>query len=97
MPTVCVLYETAMIDFITGAITVLVSLYTGYCMGKGSSIIPEETQRQVKRLIQSLPIKHDLGAVSTPTAQQMDDWNNPLVQAEKEEMDKAFKELVPKQ
>ena len=86
-----------MIEFIFGALIMGVGIYLGYVMGKGSSIIPEETQKQVKRLIQSLPIKHDLGAVSTPTAQQVDDWNNPLVQEEKEEMNKAFKELVPKQ
>jgi hypothetical protein len=86
-----------MIEFIFGALIMGVGIYLGYVMGKGSSIIPEETQKQVKRLIQNLPIKHDLGAVSAPTAQQVDDWNNPLVQAEKEEMSKTFSEIVPKQ
>lgn len=86
-----------MIEFIFGALIMGVGIYLGYVMGKGSSIIPEETQKQVKRLIQSLPIKRDLGAISSPTAQQVDDWNNPLVQAEKEIMSKTFSEIVPKQ
>lgn len=85
-----------MIDFIIGSVIAVCSLYIGYTMGKGSSIIPEETQKQVKRLIQSLPIKRDIGAIERPTARQIDEFNNPLKQAENEEMDKTFKEIIPK-
>jgi len=86
-----------MFDFLFGALIMGVGIYLGYVMGKGSSIIPEETQKQVKRLIQELPIKRGVGAVERPSAQQLEDWDNPLVQEEKNEMSKTFSEIVPKQ
>lgn len=86
-----------MIEFLFGALIALVSIYLGYVMGKGSSIIPEETQKQVKRLIQSLPIKNDLGGIERPTATQLKDWDNPLVQEEKDAMSETFRDIVPKQ
>ena len=85
-----------MIDFLFGALTMGCGIYLGYALGKNSSIIPEETKRQVKRLIQALPIKNDLGAVERPTAHQIENFNNPIQKAEEEEMNKTFSEIVPK-
>lgn len=86
-----------MIDFLLGSIITGIGVYVGFTMGKGSSIIPEETQKQVKRLIQNLPIKKDVGAVSRPTEQQIENWNNPLIRAEKNEMKDFFDKEIPKQ
>jgi hypothetical protein len=83
-----------MIEIITGSIISLISLYIGYSLGKGSSIIPEETQKQVKRLIQALPIKRDIGAVLRPTQQDVERFNNPILQAEELEMSKTLSEII---
>lgn len=85
------------LEFLFGALVLGCGIYLGWAMGKGSSIIPEETKRQVKRLIQSLPIDRGLGAVERPSAQQLKDWDNPLVQEEKDAMSATFKDIVPKQ
>ncbi len=79
---------------LTGSVITLISLWLGYTMGKGSSIIPEETQRQVKRLIQSLPIKKDIGAVARPTQQDIERYENPTLNDEEIEMSKTFKEVI---
>lgn len=84
-----------MINFIIGSTLTLISILIGYYLGKGSSIIPEETRKQVKKLIQALPIDKGVGAIPRPTAQQLKDWDNPLIQAEKEEMSKTFSKIVP--
>jgi hypothetical protein len=86
-----------MIDFLLGAIVTGCAIYIGFALGKNSSIIPEETKRQVKRLIQALPIKKDIGMVERPTAHQIENYNNPIQKAEEEEMNKTFSEIVPKQ
>lgn len=83
-----------MLEIITGSVLSLISLYIGYSLGKGSSIISEETQKQVKRLIQALPIKRDIGVVPRPTQQDVERFNNPILQAEEEEMSKTFKEVL---
>lgn len=83
-----------MIEMLTGSVITLISLWLGYTMGKGSSIIPEETQRQVKRLIQSLPIKKDIGAVARPTQQDIERYENPTLNDEEIEMSKTFKEVI---
>jgi hypothetical protein len=85
-----------MIEFLLGAITLLVGVLVGFSLGKGSSIIPEETRKQVRRLIQALPIKRDIGAVERPSAQQIKRFENPALKAEEEEMNKTFNEIVPK-
>jgi hypothetical protein len=81
-------------EFIYGAIVLLIGILVGFYLGKGSSLIPEETQKQVKRLIQSLPIKHDVGAVERPSAKMVEDFNNPIKKAGDEEMSKTFSEIV---
>lgn len=83
-----------MIDFIIGSLITLVSLWVGYKLGKGSSIIPEETRRQVKQLIRELPIKNDIGGVMRPTQTELKRFENPLVEEEEEEMNKTFKEII---
>jgi hypothetical protein len=83
-----------MIDFLIGSLITLVSLWVGYKLGKGSSIIPEETQRQVKRLVQALPIKNDLGGVMRPTQTELNKFENPLLEEEEEEIGKTFKEII---
>lgn len=83
-----------MINFITGSLVALISLWLGYSMGKNSSIIPEETTKQVKKLIQALPIDRGLGAVPRPTAADIKKYENPAIQAEEDEMSKTFSEIV---
>lgn len=82
-------------EFIYGAITLLIGILVGFYLGKGSSIIPEETRLQVKRLIQSLPThKNDLGPVERPSAKQVDDFNNPMKKAGDEALSKTFSEII---
>jgi hypothetical protein len=83
-----------MINYIAGALTSLISLWVGYTIGKGSSIIPEETRKQVKKLIQALPIDRGIGAIPAPTAKQVEEFNNPILKAENEAMSETFKEIV---
>ncbi len=83
-----------MSEFLVGALTSLISLWIGYAIGKGSSIIPEETQKQVKRLARALPIDRGIGAVPRPTARDIKRFENPLLKAEEEEMSKTFREIV---
>ncbi len=83
-----------MIEFLIGALVSLASLYLGYIMGKNSSIIPEETRKQVKRLVRALPIDRGLGGVSRPTAHEIANYENPIKQAEEEEMSKTLSEIV---
>lgn len=83
-----------MSNFILGSLTMLIGIWIGYTLGKGSSIIPEETQKQVRRLIRSLPIKNDLGGVERPTAHEIDNFNNPVLKAAEEEMSETFKEII---
>jgi hypothetical protein len=86
-----------MLNFIIGAITLLLGILVGYSLGKGSSIIPEETRKQVKRLVQALPIDRGLGAIQRPSAHDIENFNNPIKQAEEEAMSKTFSEIIPKQ
>ena len=83
-----------MIEYIAGALTALVGIYAGYVIGKNSSIIPEKTQKQVRRLIRELPIQRGLGAVPRPTAHEVKKFNDPKLKAEEEEMSKTFKKIV---
>jgi hypothetical protein len=83
-----------MINFLIGSLTTLISLYIGYTLGKGSSIIPEATQRQVRQLIRELPIKRDIGAVERPTAEDVRNYENPLVKDEEDEMSETFKKII---
>lgn len=83
-----------MIEFLVGSLVTLISLWLGYTIGKGSSIIPEETRKQVSRLIRELPIKRDIGGVERPTAQDIKRFENPVLRAEEEEMSKTFSEIV---
>jgi len=83
-----------MIQFIVGSVVAAVCLWIGYSMGKNSSVIPEETQRQVKNLIRALPIKRDIGAVPRPTAADIKRFENPVLKAEEEEMSNTFKEII---
>ena len=83
-----------MIDFLFGALIMGCGIYLGFAMGKNSSIIPEETKQQVKRLIEILPIKRDIGMVPRPTAHEIENFNNPVKQAEEEAMSETFKEII---
>lgn len=83
-----------MINFLIGSLVTLISLWVGYTIGKGSSIIPEETRKQVKKLIQALPIDRGVGAVSVPTAHEVANYENPIKKAEEAEMSKTFSEIV---
>lgn len=83
-----------MINFLIGSLVTLISLYIGYTIGKGSSIIPEETRKQVKKLIQALPIDRGVGAVMAPNAKQVEEFDNPILKAENEAMSETFKEIV---
>lgn len=86
-----------MINFIAGAVVTVLSILIGYSLGKGSSIIPEETRKQVKKLIDAMPFtKHDLGAVERPSAQDIKRFDNPLLKEEEEAMSETFREIVPK-
>jgi hypothetical protein len=83
-----------MLNFIAGAITLLLGILVGYSLGKGSSIIPEETRKQVKRLVQALPVDRGLGGVMRPTAHDIENFNNPVKQAEEAEMAKTFSQII---
>jgi len=84
-----------MLNFIAGAITLLVGILVGFSLGKNSSIIPEETRKQVKKLIDAMPFtKRDIGGVMRPTAHEVANFENPVKKAEEEEMSKTFGEIV---
>ena len=84
-----------MISFIVGAITLLVGILVGFSLGKNSSIIPEETRKQVKKLVDAMPFtKHDVGGVMRPTAHEVANFENPIKKAEEDEMNKTFSEIV---
>jgi hypothetical protein len=81
-------------EFLYGAIVLLIGILVGFYLGKGSSLIPEETQKQVKRLIQALPVKNDLGPVERPSAKMVEDFNNPMKKAGDEALSKTFSEII---
>jgi len=84
-----------MLNFIAGAITLLVGILVGFSLGKNSSIIPEETRKQVKKLIDAMPFtKRDIGGVMRPTAHEVANFENPVKKAEEEAMSETFKEIV---
>ena len=89
------IHQETMISFIVGAITLLVGILVGFSLGKNSSIIPEETRKQVKKLIDAMPFtKRDIGGVMRPTAHEVANFENPIKKAEEEAMAETFKEIV---
>lgn len=84
-----------MTEFTLGALVLLVGIWVGFSLGKNSSIIPEETRKQVKRLVDAMPFtKKDIGGVMRPSAHDIANFENPIKKAEEEEMGKTFSEII---
>ena len=84
-----------MLNFITGALILLIGILVGFSLGKYSSVIPEETRKQVKKLIDAMPFtKSDIGGVMRPTAHEVSNFENPIKKAEEEAMSETFREII---
>lgn len=83
-----------MIDFLLGSIVSALSIWIGFRLGKGSSIIPEETVKQVKQLVENLPIKQELGTVERPTAHDLKRFEDPRLAEEEKVMGDTFKQII---
>lgn len=77
-----------MTELLTGFTITLISLLTGYSLGKNSRIIPEQTQKKINQIFNRVVTpKSDVGAVVRPNAQQNYYRDNPTIAREDELMD----------
>lgn len=87
-----------MVGLALGFIITLISLLIGFSLGRHEKPLPPKVQEQLKEIFKKKiadPLVNDrgVGAVSRPTQDQIDRWNNPKLAQEEAIMNKTFEEL----
>ena len=84
------------VELLLGAALILIGILVGFSLGQHGKPLPPKVQQQLTEIFKKkvdLVNPAGVGAVTRPTQDQIDRWNNPKLAQEEKIMSETFTEL----